>query len=100
MKGGWGRVQREQVINVCINAVMIKILIRTGTERERAEAAGRSNFNKGFLSSILQASSSLSVPFPHSVHITAFCHPSHLALQTSAGHFYSASLVPPFGICH
>lgn len=66
---------------------MIKIQIRTGTKWDCAEAAGSSNFNKGSLSSILQAPASLSVLHPHFVHITALCHPSHLALSASAGHF-------------
>lgn len=65
---------------------MIKILIRTRTKWESAEAAGSSNFNKGFLSWILQASSSLSVLFPHSVHFTAFCHPSLVELHFPLPH--------------
>ena len=66
---------------------MIKIQIRTRTKWDHAEAAGSSNFNKGSLSSILRASASLSVLYSHFVHITAFCHPSHLALGAFAGHF-------------
>lgn len=63
-------------------------------QNESAEAAGSSNFNEGFLSSILQASPFLSVPFPHSVHITAFCHHSSLAPRAAAGHF--PRLLSPF----
>lgn len=78
-----GRIEK----NVRINGVMIKILIETRTKWECAEAAGSSNFNMGFLSSILQGFSSLPVLFPRSVHITAFCHPSLLELWACAGHF-------------
>lgn len=49
--------KKEKKKKVWNTAVMIKILIRTRTKWESVEAAGSSNFNKGFLSSILQASS-------------------------------------------
>lgn len=77
---GNGGEDRKKEKNVRINGVMIKILIETRTKWECAEAAGSSNFNMGFLSSILQGFSSLPVLFPRSVHITAFCHPSLLEL--------------------
>lgn len=60
---------------------------KTGKEQIGTEGAESSNINKGFLSLILQASASLSVPLPHAVHITAFCHRSHVAPAASAGHF-------------
>lgn len=92
---------REKEKKVWINAVMIKIRIRTRTKWESAEAAGSSNFNKGFLSSILQASPSLSVLFPHSAHITAFCHPSHFGAPSFCGTFPSLCVKcsPRLGIC-
>lgn len=66
---------------------MITIMMKTNWKN--VEAAGKSNFNKGFLFLIFRASASLHALFPHTVRINAFCHPSHGEVRAFAGHFAS-----------